>query len=379
VVSCSDLDSDALALLADAPALAGLTDLELTDHRIAAEGVRALARSPYLCNLRTLGLGQDLYINSDSNLFDTEAVVALAGAANLGGLRSLHLGPAELTAEGCAALAESPHLSRVQSLTLAAGVTPSWRTDMAVRPPATLQPLLGSPLLCGLEKLDLGHCNLTPEAAAALFESPRPPRLRSLAFRVDHCGSAGVRSLLSAPWAAGLTELKLAGDPGSVSIDDLSTIPSLLAASESLGELRELNLRGLHVDDGGLKALVDSSHLGRLVSLKLCCTNRLSRAGFRALEEAAGLPALRRIDFSNTSLKPAVAEALAAGPLAARLVSLDLTGHDLGPSVPKPLLDRQRWPRLVRLGLARIAFDAASCQELRETWGPAVRLDESEE
>jgi uncharacterized protein (TIGR02996 family) len=364
-ITYSDLDSDALALLAGSAQLGGLTDLDLTNHGISAGGIRALARSPHLHGLRTLDLRQDTLEEPDRNRFDTDAVVALAGAANLAGLRSLAVCPYALTAEGCAALAGSPYLSGLRSLTLAS----------AELLPGALRPLLGSPLLLGLERLDLRELGLTAEDVAALFASPRPPGLRSLALGVEGCGAAGVRSLLASPWAAGLTELKLAAAAGTTRLDDLLTVPALLAAADSLGGLRELDLAQLHVGDGGLKALMDAPELGRLASLVFSYSG-VTRQGLRAFTGAAGLPALRRLRFSAAHLGAPVFDALADGPLTSRLVSLELGGNsDLYPPDLGPLLDRDRWPRLIRLDLSHNLPNEEAREALVECWGPAVALN----
>jgi uncharacterized protein (TIGR02996 family) len=364
-ITYSDFDSNSLAILAGSPHLAGLTHLDLTNHLVSAEGVRALARSPTLCNLRTLDLGHDVLTDSDHNRFDVEAVVELSRAANLRNLVCLRVCPYELTAEACAALAGSSHLTGIRSLGLACGD----------RSHVDIAPLLGSPLLTGLERLELDEVFLTDEDVVALLNSPAPARLRSLALGVEGCGGANVEALLRSSWGTGLQELKLVDAPGQKRFWSASPVEALTAA-ESLAGLRELNLSSVHVSDEGLAMLAGCRHLSRVASLKLGYTDSLTLTGVRALAEGPALPALRRLYFRGACLGEAVVKALSGTPLASRLTALNLRGQRLGPGDVVPFLDRGRWPCLVRLELAENLLDDKVCDALRECWGPVVRLED---
>jgi uncharacterized protein (TIGR02996 family) len=360
----SEFDSDSLAILADSPHLAGLAHLDLTCHRVSAGGVRALGRSATMHGLRSLDLSHDLVADADSNPFDTEAVVALSQAANLRGLVRLSLCPRELTAQASAALAGSPHLVGLRSLTLACG------DHFAPE----IRPLLGSPLLAGLERLDLSDLPLTDEDLAALFQSPRPRNLRSLALNVRRGSIAGVDSLVGSPWAVGLQELKLADGPERSGSRGPSPVAALGSAT-SLSGLRELHLGPARASDEALAALARGP-LARLVSLKVGNSPALTHAGLRALAEAPGLPALRRLFFRGASLGMGVVEALADTPLASRLVALSLRAQRLWAADTRPFLDRSRWPRLVRLDLAENSLPEGAREALKQCWGPAVRLED---
>jgi hypothetical protein len=345
-----------------------LEHLDLTNHLVGADGIRALARSETLLGLRSLDLDHDPSAGSDENRFDAEALIALSEAPNLSGLTSLRLCPHELSEAASEALARSPYLRGLRSLGLAAG--DYFANDHEIRP------LLGSPFLAGLERLDLRGMPVNAEDVEALAASPAPAGLRSLSLNLEHCGIAAVEALLDSPWASGLRQLTLCNAPGRDV--DLERSPVMaLAKAASLAGLRELDLRSVPVGDEQLATLAESPHLSRLVSLKLGYTTYfLTEAGIRRLAESPALPALRRLSCRGFGRRFMVA-ALAGTPLASRLTALNLRAQHLSPDDVRPLLDRSRWPRLVRLDLAENQdLDEDVCGALLDRWGAAIRLDD---
>jgi hypothetical protein len=345
--------------------VAGLTHLDLTNHLVSAEGIRALGRTSTLSNLRTLELANDPLAGPEGNRFDAEAVIALSQAPTLRNLTRLSLCPVELDAPAVAALATSPYLTGLRSLSFACAeeFTPD------------LRPLLSSPILAGLEHLDLHDLCLSAAAVKELVGSQRPAYLRALGLRVESCGIEGVEALLASPWAAGLRELDLVDAPGL----PRGRSPVLaLGNADSLGELRELNLRQAHTGDAELKALASNRHLARLTSLSLCYTDKaMTVAGLRTFAESPHLSALRRFYFRAACLGGMVVQGLVDTPLASRLVALNLRGQGLGPRDVQPFLDRSRWPRLVRLELAENPGLEAVRADLQTCWGSAVNLVDS--
>ncbi len=357
----SDFDAASMAVLAASPNLARLRHLDLTNHLVAAEGIRALGRSSTLTGLRHLNLSHDDLADEEHNLFDTNAMTALAGAETLRHLHTLKLCPYTLTREGCAALAGSPHLRGLRSLALASGELEG----------GALEALHDSALLAGLEKLDLRDLHVTLADLRSLLRSPRPPGLFTMALDVEWCGADGIRALLASAWAEGLTELLLGGrakDGGEPPAHALSS------GVGSLGKLEQLYLRELNVDDGVLLALTRGG-LDRLASLHLSYTATVTEEGLRAFAESPGLPALRRLRFSGPCLGGMVVDALAGTALASRLLHLDLSHQRLRPGDIEPFLARTRWPRLTRLNLSRNVLGERAAQALRDCWGEAVVLD----
>jgi hypothetical protein len=89
--------------------LRGLRSLSLRWGQLGPGGVRPLAGSPHLANLRHL----DLYGNG----LDDEAALLLASSPNLPQLRTLNLWNSEaVTAAGLRALVESPHLPHLHTI-----------------------------------------------------------------------------------------------------------------------------------------------------------------------------------------------------------------------------------------------------------------------
>jgi uncharacterized protein (TIGR02996 family) len=361
-ITYSDFDSHSLAALAASSRVASLTHLDLKNHRVFVEGIRALGRSSTLCNLRTLELDHDPLAGPEGNRFDGAAVIALSQAPTLRNLTRLSLCPVELDAPAVAALATSPYLTGLRSLGFACAkeFTPD------------LRPLLGSPILAGLEHLDLHDLCLSAAAVKELVGSPRPAHLRALGLRVESCGIEGVEALLASPWAAGLQELELVDAPRW--LRDRSPVLAL-GNADSLGELRELKLIQAHTGDAELKALASNRHLSRLTSLSLgYADNATTAAGLRNFAESPNLSALRRFYFRGGGLGGIVVQGLADTPLASRLVALNLRAQQLGPYDVRPFLDRSRWPRLVRLELAENSLGHAIPADLRACWGSAVNL-----
>jgi hypothetical protein len=178
-LSGNRLTADTLARLVEAPALAAVEDLDLSDNNLGPEGVRALAdaRLPHLRSLHLLHTRPE-----------TDGVRALVGATFFPELRGLslvggNLGPAagrlladspaagnlrvldlrenRLANPGGAALAASPHLGNLVLLDLAENqISESWADAVA-----------GSPHrgpLDGLIYLDLYGNRFSPPAADRL-------------------------------------------------------------------------------------------------------------------------------------------------------------------------------------------------------------------
>jgi uncharacterized protein (TIGR02996 family) len=370
-ITTSEFDSDSMAVLAASPRFAALTDLDLRSDLVCAEGVRALARSDVLLGLRSLVLDHISLNDHAFNRIEVEAVIALSRAENLRGLTSLCLGCHKLSEKACEALASSPYLQGLRSLALAARHFVGGHHD--------LRPLFGSPFLNGLEHLELRGMPLIAENVREMATWPAPPNLRSLTLDVQCCGTAGLEAVLGSAWASGLRRLRLSEGPcrGADGFE-LERSPVLaLAKAGSLAGLCELDVWAIQVGDEQLAALAGSPYLSRLISLKLgYAAPTLTTSGVRRLAESATLPALRRLSCRGFGKGGIVIEALDGTPLASRLTALNLRRQHLCPRDVRPLLDRSRWPRLVRLDLAEEQdLDEEVRLALKECWGPAVNFD----
>lgn len=92
--------------LAAAPQLAGLEELVLAQNAIGSGGVKALVNAPWKLEL----------LDVSANQLDDEALVAIAGAAGLGSLKTLILGSGQFTPKGLEALAKSRALPVLEAL-----------------------------------------------------------------------------------------------------------------------------------------------------------------------------------------------------------------------------------------------------------------------
>jgi uncharacterized protein (TIGR02996 family) len=208
LVECQSFGKGALRTFASSPTLARLEHLDLSGSRVGSAGAEALAACPFLTSLTTLvldrnyigdagaaALGSPLLKRLEclslrrSNLLD-RGLEALAGAANLAGLRVLDLGENDRVGEGgIRALAESPHLTNLRALSLS-GIALTANGAQA---------LAGSPNLANLEVLDLSGGGLDAAGARALSASPHLSKLSVLDLRGEAFSQAA-RTAIRRRW-----------------------------------------------------------------------------------------------------------------------------------------------------------------------------------
>lgn len=222
----------------------------------------ALARSPHLGSLRSLQLA--LRFQGDGA---AEAVTELATQ-----LRELSLGehddqggPSPGGDRACRTLAAANNLRMLERLRMPSGEITA----------DGLEALLGSESLASLRYLDVSGNKLGPSAGRVLRKARRAP-LQSLDLSSVGLDAAGLSELLQSPLIEGLDELNVSGNElGDVGAAALAAAPSLqglkslnlahtemteqgalsLAASTSLRSLRSLDLSGNSVGDHAISAL----------------------------------------------------------------------------------------------------------------------------
>ncbi len=102
-----------------------------------------------------------------------------------------------------------------------------------------------------------------------------------------------------------------------------------VAESPVLGQVRELDLSGNDLGNGGVQVLLHSPYLARLEALDLSF-NSLGDLGIRHLAHATGLPRLRSLALTdNTAVGADGIASLAESPHLAGLRTLDVSGIDL--------------------------------------------------
>jgi uncharacterized protein (TIGR02996 family) len=292
------LMTDAARTLLAAPALASLTDLDLSRNGIdadAADGFRA-ARF----RLRELDLSMTAIGGTGLN--------RVLGCPALAELRRLHLNQCPHTAANVRALADSPFWAQAEELRMRAGTL--WGGD-------------------GLED-DQVLAEIEPVSLNQLFAAPGSSNLRVLDVGGNGLRDPGVGRLCSAAWAGALTYLDLSQN---------------YLSDEGLRELvrsgRSKNLRTLHLNynsvyhqnsadesitDAGLRVLADCPDLANLRVLSLSGT-RITAAGVEAVMNSPHF-CLTALRLSQCQLRPDVIRVFADSPRTARLEVLDLRAND---------------------------------------------------
>ena len=176
----NDIDDDGAVALAESSHLTNLVELSLWSNRVGPtgvralasahrprlnrlylsvnplglEGVKALAASPSVRRLSRLGLGVVRLRAADADR--VAAARALARSPHVAGLKSLGLFRNHVGDAGARALAESPHLANLADLDL-------FENDIT---DAGSQALLDSPHLAGLRRLNLSGNAVGPKQRA---------------------------------------------------------------------------------------------------------------------------------------------------------------------------------------------------------------------
>jgi hypothetical protein len=242
-----------------------------------------LARSTTLTGLTTLALSQCDVGPSGCGELLSSSVTA--------GLKNLHFGGCARTpTEGAALagfLAESPHLGRLEMLSLDQTAITDWaaaqlaRADLPALKSLVLLPhdrnhsdtptglprmtatglaaLIATPWFAGLEELDLSGHALGDVGARDLAEA-RLPRLRNLTLMRTGLTPAGLRELIAA-YAGQLDHLQLAGNPlGDAGAEHVASTdwPRMVPRPGKSWFDLGLYLASCEIGDRGARALLES-------------------------------------------------------------------------------------------------------------------------
>jgi len=179
LMTAGGIGDQGVAMLADLPLLANVTDLDLDRNGVGALGARALAQSPYLTKLTILSL--------NGNAIGPEGIAALARSPNVAGLKALSLVGAEVGDAGAAAIAQSPYLTYLVFL----DVSKNKITESGV------EALADSPNLARVTELHLSDNAVGDVGAVALGISKQTHHVRSLYLRNAGVEDSGVFVLVS--------------------------------------------------------------------------------------------------------------------------------------------------------------------------------------
>lgn len=234
--------------------------------------VRALAVHPSAVDAGLLPLLADAdvgnlrYLSVRAPLLDAGAAV-LARAA-LVNLSALDISGCEIGAGGLHALANSPHLGQLVSLT-------AYRNSFGC------------------------------DGAVALAASPLAERVRVVELQNTGIGDRGLAALAASPLFDRLT------GPGlNLSMNPIADEGgAALAACPYLGRFTELILRECRVGDAGAKALAASPHLANLTYFDLW-NNRVGDPGARAIAASPHLRNVRELSLRDNAIKPRARAAL---------------------------------------------------------------------
>jgi Ran GTPase-activating protein (RanGAP) involved in mRNA processing and transport len=274
--------------------------------------------------------------------------------------------------------------------------------------------LLETEWLHGLQELTLAMCNLSPHAMQRLATSPQLADLHVLDVSYNPAvGDRGVSALLRAPTWTQLRKLNLyqtgmsgrgvrsmAGFPGLASLRELGlayndlggTGIAALLASPHLAGLQALDLSGTRLGRRGYDALCSATHLHALEILELgdcdldserlrqlfaansfrglrwliAGSNRLGPTGARVLAQHCPWP-LTQLDLRINALGDTGIEALCDTDRLAQLYSLIVYINAIGPAGASALAQCPHWPRLRRLGLRNNEIDSRGAAALAES------------
>jgi len=308
---------EAIAAIAGSRWAAGLRRLNI-DFLLDEPGCEALARSPYLSNLESLTIKYPISARS---------IKSFGRSKWFRKLRRLHLWLG--IGDGLRALADLPPMPRLMSLTLS--------EESEATTPATMRRFATSSAFPALVHLDLSETHLSADHIAMLARGRWP--LRHLRLFRNEVRKTGVEALIDASFAPTLRVLELPWC--ELTAAGIQT----LANSDALAELRHLNLADNPIGPGGLAALAESKTLQGLRSLELRRTNAArgpiaARDVLRFLTNLE-MPNLRHLELSKLPVGIRGAQVLATAPGFANLTRLILEGCALGESGTKHLV----WPR----------------------------------
>jgi uncharacterized protein (TIGR02996 family) len=262
-----EVEIDADALLAHAPAVFASAPVRHARLRGVHEDLAPLAASPWLARLRGVGLSYGWYQINDGDL---AALATLPPLLRL--LESLFVIECHLSEEGLRPLVCSPHLLCLRSLHL---------SECWLHGEAGVRPLADSPRLGGLTELWLDRNGLGDAGAGALAGSANCRGLTHLGLAECEVGDAGAEALARSPHLGRLTGLYLAGNE----VGDAGA--AALAGSTSLAAVEYLHLRRNRISDAGARAFAASPHLGGLRGLVLD-GNEIGPEGAAALRARFG-------------------------------------------------------------------------------------------
>jgi uncharacterized protein (TIGR02996 family) len=282
--------------------------------------------------------------------FDDDSVEILLETDWLHGLQELTLAMCNLTPHAMHRLAASPLLSDLRAL------------DVSYNPAVGdrgVSALLREPIWSHLEKLNLYQTGMSGRGVRTLSGFTRLASLRELGLGYNDLGGTGTAALLASPYLAGLQALDLSGTRlGRRGYE-------MLCSATHLQALRTLELGDCDLDSERLRQLFAANSFRGLQRL-IAGSNRLGPMGARLLAQECPWP-LAYLDLRINALGDLGIEALCASERLAQLSTLIVYINAIGSGGAAALARSPRLPRLRRLGLRNNEIDSHGAIALAES------------
>jgi uncharacterized protein (TIGR02996 family) len=286
------LMTDAAHDLIVAPALAALTDLDLSRNQIDADAANGFRTARFhLCEL-------DL---SGTQLGGT-GLGRVLGSSALVGLRRLHVNHCPHTAANMRALVTSPFWAQAEELRMQHGA--GWAEEPALdddQVPAEVEPvslnqLFASQGSSNLRVLDLGGNALRDPGVARLCTAAWVGNLEYLDLSQNNLSDEALRELVRSGRFKNLRTLHLSyNSAGDETITDAGL--RVLADCPDLANLRVLSLSGSRISAAGVEAVLNSPHFClTALNLSRC---QLRRNVIRVFADSARTARLEVLDLSE--------------------------------------------------------------------------------
>ena len=250
-LNSNELGPEGAHVLAGGIARAALNDLGIAHNQLGPEGLRAILGSP--------GASTLIRLDVTSNELGDDGLIALAHAHTITALRYLAVSGNSARIIGSAALLSSPVLANLRGL--------NYGGMYAFPGQAIAAYLARSSFRTTIEALHLGEFNLDGETAQVLFGADGFPALQVLDLATNALGPEGAAVL----------------------------------AHCSLPALEQLNLHFNHLEDAGVRALLNGLPRQRLRVLILS-DNGLTDDALQVVAAADSLSGLEVLDLSRNAV-----------------------------------------------------------------------------
>ncbi len=273
--------------IAESPIMANVRYLNLEGSKdgnggnVGIEGNRALASSPYLSNLEVLkGLGGH----------DDGSAVVLADSTYFNALHTLEFG-GRVDAEGVNAL-------------LAPDALPALHTLMIKNPNVdAIEAVVRSSGLSKLKHLTLWRCLKSEGSVVELANSPHVENLESLELPYAGIGNKEMTAIMNSPYLKSLKRLSLHWGCYNFDHEPIfmrADVLKLLDEAKGLENLESLDLTMCNLGPDEVQAIADSPFFSRIKVLTLR-DNMLNRTSYEILSKSPHMANLERLEVMNAT------------------------------------------------------------------------------